>query len=336
MARRIRLVDIAERCGVSKAAVARAIGRPIERSELRPETYERIRREARAMGYRGLGRAAANGLVGLAHGAPAPSLAGPIGHAMAVLISALGDYGRDLVTLRGGEDGSWIDRMLQREVEGAIVGWPEPKDVMAAVERTGLPLVAVDACHELPLPRVLPDDVGNGRRLTRHLLELGHRRIAFVAPCQRGHPSSERRIAGWREAMDAAGVAGRLLQWGEARHVAELGALLRSRESPTAIVGYSDSVATAVLQLASSLGIVVPDRLSVIGCDASGAASWPPLTTLRLHTEHIGKAAAKLLVDLIESRSEPPTKPLLVAGTLQPGASTGGAPGERTRRKRKR
>jgi DNA-binding LacI/PurR family transcriptional regulator len=331
---RIRLIDIAERCGVSKAAVARALGRPAERSELRPETYERIRRAARAMGWRAGGGAAATPRVALAFGGGAPSLFSITGHLVAIFVAALADLGRDTLLIRGQEDSRWIDRLLEHEVESVAVLWPEPEGVVTIAERAAIPVVAIEACHELPVPRVLFDDVGNGRRLTQHLLRLGHRRIAFLEPSQSGHPSRERRTAGWRETLRAAGGTGPLLAWGGAQDAAALASLLRGPQAPTAIVCHDDGEAFAVLQLAASLGITVPERLSVIGCNASRYASWPPLTSMYLHPELAAKAAAGLLVDLASGRASAPRKPVLIAGEIEPGAST--APPPAAPRKRRR
>jgi DNA-binding LacI/PurR family transcriptional regulator len=320
----VRLIDIAQRLGVSKSAVARALSRPPERSELRPETYERIHREARDMGYRAGTRAAAARMAALAYGTSGPPLFGVPGHIVAIFGAALAGYGRDLALLRGGDGERWIERALAREVEAVAVLFPEPPGTLAASARIGVPVVAIDSCHEQELPRVLMDDVGNGRRLTECLLELGHRRVDFLAPLGRegsDHPSRARRIAGWREAMRVAGGDGRLLAWGRASDTAELSALLRSRQAPTGLVCYSDDEAFGALQLAASLGLAVPDRLSVIGCNAERVVSWPPLTSMYLNPDVVAKAAARLLVDLAEGRVEPPREPILVGGEIRPGAS---------------
>lgn len=323
--RAVRLVDIAEACGVSKAAAARALSRPAERSELSRATYERIRRTATTMGYRGpgLARVAGASLVAAAYGGVSPNLFGVGGHLAAIFAAALAESGRDLVLLAAGTGDGWIDRALARQAEGIALLWPEPPASVQAAARTGLPVVALDCAWELPLPRVLHDDRANGRLMAEHLIQLGHRRLAFVSggPMRRPHASSALRLAGWRAGLDHAGLRGGELTLATPDDAAVLGAVLRGAQAPTAIGCANDSIAYAVLQLAASLGIAVPDQLSVIGCDASTGGAYPPLTTLYLHPEIVAKRGAQLLLDLAAGGAAPEA-PILVLASLVLRAST--------------
>jgi LacI family transcriptional regulator len=169
-----------------------------------------------------------------------------------------------------------------------------------------MPIVAVDP-HTGPadVPTVESDNFAGALQATNHLIELGHRRIAFVA----GRPdlrSSIRRSDGYRRALADAGIpfdpslvgVGRYLR--ESTHEPAV-ALLSRRDRPTAIFAANDLSAIAIIEVAASLGLSVPGDLSVIGFDDVPEASRlnPPLTTIRQPMQRLGAAAAGLLVSLM-------------------------------------
>src|SRR3546814_14944285 len=109
------------------------------------------------------------------------------------------------------------------------------------------------------------DDEGSARRATRHLIDLGHKRIGFIA----GSPEyslSRWRIDGWTAEMATAGLAtGELLVEGDftfASGAAAARQLLDRANPPTAIIASSDQMALATLEVARERGLVVPDQLS--------------------------------------------------------------------------
>lgn len=179
-----------------------------------------------------------------------------------------------------------------------------------ALAEAGLPLVVIDP---LNLPRsevasVASTNFNGAMTVTQHLLDLGHRRLAYIG----GHPGSrcnQSRLAGFRAAMEAAGVPvdPRLVvsedfRWDVGHRFAL--ALLDLPEPPTAVVGGSDSIALGVLEAARSRGMRVPDDLSVTGFDDTELAPMaaPALTTVRQPLREMGRAALRAVLTLAADR----------------------------------
>jgi LacI family transcriptional regulator len=188
--------------------------------------------------------------------------------------------------------------------DGAIiVSLPPTDDDVARLDQNGVCCVLVDARHP-SLPGIVIDDVAGGALATRHLLDLGHRRIAFIGdPGDNpfGFTSSSDRHAGYLQALQEFGVAPRpeLVKTGphDARVAHQLTArLLRLRERPTAIFAASDTQALGVLEAAGGAGLAVPDDLSVVGFDDIDIASYIGLTTVRQPLLESGRRGAEHLL----------------------------------------
>ena len=159
------------------------------------------------------------------------------------------------------------------------------------------------------LPTVCVDDRAGGAIATRHLLDLGHRRVAFVGePPDNpfGFVSSARREEGYRRALLAAGITP---DPALVRHGAHLRSaakqmtleLLALADPPTAIVAASDVQAVGVIEAAESLDLRVPDDLSIVGYDDIELASLMGLTTVRQPLERSGQRVADLTIQAIGS-----------------------------------
>jgi LacI family transcriptional regulator len=173
-------------------------------------------------------------------------------------------------------------------VDGLLIVSLPPRDAeVDALARAGVPVVLVDA-HHPRLPRVVTDDVYGGVLATRHLLELGHERIAFIGDTSDpgfGFVASGRRFAGYRQALAAAGVPVRRSLRREGSHGRSTAhrltrELLSLRRPPTAIFAASDTQALGVLEAAGFEGFAVPDDLSVVGFDDLEVAPYVGLTTV--------------------------------------------------------
>jgi LacI family transcriptional regulator len=172
---------------------------------------------------------------------------------------------------------------------------------------SGTPVVLVDVRHP-GLSQIYTDDVEGGRLATRHLLELGHRRIAFIGDLSDnpyGFTSSAHRQAGFRDVMQKAGleVPAQYMKEGEHRRGVAVGLaseLLALPEPPTAVFAASDTQAFGVLEAAVEAGIEVPSHLSVIGFDDVEVASYLGLTTVRQQLEFSGAWGAQMLLELTE------------------------------------
>jgi DNA-binding LacI/PurR family transcriptional regulator len=215
--------------------------------------------------------------------------------------------------------------------DGVLLVSLRPSD--AQVERfvtSHTPIVLLDAAHPR-LASVTTDDVEGGRLATRHLLGLGHRRIAYVGDAPTGFGWGADRRTGYEEALRAAGVEPdpRLAREGEhGRQPARAltAALLAQAQPPTAVFAASDTQALGVLDAARDAGVAVPEALSVIGFDDLEVAEVAGLTTVRQPLRHSGVRAGELLLELVAGRdvgARHETLPLeiVVRGTTAPPAA---------------
>jgi DNA-binding LacI/PurR family transcriptional regulator len=174
------------------------------------------------------------------------------------------------------------------------------------LDPTGEPL------HETP--SVGATNWSGGLAATRHLLDLGHRRIAMInGPLQ--WPCCRARLDGFRAAMDAAGVpiAPELVRLSTLYPEGGLRdgrVLLGLAEPPTAIFTANDLQALGVYEAAREAGVRVPQDLSVVGFDDLSFTRWsgPPMTTVRQPLVEMGEAAARLVVDLAQGRQPAQTR----------------------------
>jgi DNA-binding LacI/PurR family transcriptional regulator len=216
-----------------------------------------------------------------------------------------------------------------------VVSLVPPEEELGRLQAVNLPTVLVDAPHR-SLPNVVVDDVAGGDRATRHLLELGHRKIAFVGdkpPDPFRFHSSRDRTTGYERALGRAGVTVRpeyVRAGTHSRHVARSIAdeLLGLPDPPTAIFAASDIQALGVLEAARARELTVPGDLSVIGFDDIDIASYAGLTTMRQPLFESGRRGAELLLGVLggvapSATIETMPLELVVRGTTgPPGAAS--------------
>lgn len=218
-----------------------------------------------------------------------------------------------------------VDRILGEGASGLIaypIDYDPDPELFARLAREGLPVVLVDR-HLVgyDFDAVLPDNLGGAFSVTSHLLDLGHRRIAFVATDNLSTTSVAERLQGYQQALMAAGidldpqlVFARLpvaRAWPQGRrapareNVAALARFL-SRAEATAVFALHDHIAIEVIEAARTIGLDVPEDLSVAGFDDDPLAEAfsVPLTTVAQPRERIGRVAATLVVDRIEGRRQ--------------------------------
>jgi LacI family transcriptional regulator len=197
-----------------------------------------------------------------------------------------------------------VSRLADRSSSDAllVISLPLRDAEVARLERARMPIVLVDGRHGR-VPHVTVDDVAGGRLAARHLLDLGHERVAFVGdtPTPFGFTSSDDRRAGYEAALRDAGIAPRPGYVRVAPHGRELARrmtceLLALDEPPTAIFAASDTQALGVLEAARAAGRDVPADLSVIGFDDIEAASYVQLSTVRQPLYESGDLGARLLL----------------------------------------
>jgi LacI family transcriptional regulator len=306
MGRRPTINDVAAAAGVSVATVSKAVN---GRYGVALETVERVLSVVHELGYESSlvassMRSRRTGVIGVLVADFEPFSA----EVLKGVGGALHESRYDLLAYSGSRQPSsegWERRSLSRLsgtlIDGVIM--VTPTVVSASVD---VPIVAIDPhTGRADVPTVESDSFGGARHATTYLVELGHRRIAYVA----GRPdlrSSNLRDAGYRRALSEAGIPfdPSLIAVGRYEHdtVREVALPLLSRpDRPTAVFAANDISAIAVIEVAVELGLDVPRDLSVIGFDDVPEASQfsPALTTVHQPMQSLGAAGAELLVALM-------------------------------------
>jgi LacI family transcriptional regulator len=213
---------------------------------------------------------------------------------------------------------------LSRRVDGLIVSSRLPEQDVAWLAELGKPVVFFGRLGRLGVHSVGSDGYRAAFMLGRHLIELGHKDIAYV-----GFSASrwnQERHRGLNDALAEGGMSARLFDVDAPN--AEAGERIASKvllapRRPDAVVAYNDLVALGLMSEASTLGVRVPDDLSVAGFDNIdfGRYAAPSLTTVDLHSERMGQVAMQRLMDAIGGHPTPAFDEILEP-RLVPRAST--------------
>ena len=202
--------------------------------------------------------------------------------------------------------------------------------IVTLLERAGVPVVLLDRDVERYPARSNFDLVGidnqrAGHLLTRHLLEMGAKRIVFAA---RRYSAStvEKRIAGYREALLAAEVrGGGMVVTGDFEDAGFVQAMLK-REKPDAVVCANDVTAARLMQTLLGLGVRIPEEIRLVGVDDVRYAKFlpVPLTTIRQDCLEIGAVAMSTMMERLR-RPDHPVRDVLVRCELVLRSSSGAA-----------
>jgi len=339
--RRPTLATVAASAGVSIATVSKVLN---GRADVGAETRARVQDVLQQHSY--------------VAPAPAPRRSEPTGHPTVELVfdgdlhaysseivqgvvDAAGEAGVSVVlsTRAGGPrrivpetPGAWARRLASagRRAVIAVTG-----DLTAAhlhaLDRARLVIVVIDPLNlqQADLTSVGSTNFAGGLAATRHLLDLGHRRVAYVGGTATA-ACNQARLGGFRSAMETAGLTVPPEHVTSGRFVYEDGvaagsALLDLCDRPTAVFAGSDEMALGVIEAARVRGLRVPEDLSVVGFDDTQLARMasPPLTTVRQPLWEMGGVALRTALRLdagetIESHHVELATHLVVRGSTAP------------------
>lgn len=308
MDRQPTIKDVAARAGVSFKTVSRVMnGEPHVREHIR----EKVTAAANDLGYRP--NIAARSLIG----APSRLIAflydnpnysyvteAELGALLRCLQSGY-HMAIEPIALDAGP-GAQVDQILASlRPDGLILTPPvcDNEEVLAAVERAGVRAVRIaPILDRAGMASVRIDDREGAFTMANRLLELGHRRIAFI----KGHPAHSAtalRLEGFVQALETHGVRVQptLIEDGDFTFEAGLQAgrrLLRRPNRPSAIFASNDMMALGVMAAAREAGVAVPGELSVTGFDDVRGARmcWPELSTVRQPIADMCSAAAGMVI----------------------------------------
>ncbi|WBP84702.1 LacI family DNA-binding transcriptional regulator [Kitasatospora cathayae] len=306
MDRAATLAEIAQEAGVSAPTVSKVLN---GRADVAPATRERVEALLQRYGYRRRrGNRQTSPLLELVFHELESAWAVEVIRGVENAVRA---EGLSIVLSesaeRHGPGQSWVDGVLARRPTGVVLVLSDlDRALREQLARRDIPFVVMDPAGDpgQEVPAVGTTNWDGGLAATRHLLDLGHRRIGLIAGPAR-MMCSRARADGYRAALDMAGIPydPELVREGDFHHESgrRLGLeLLRLPDRPTAVFAGNDLQALGLYEAARELGLRIPEDLSVVGFDDLPLARWvgPPLTTVRQPLTEMAETATRLVIDL--------------------------------------
>jgi LacI family transcriptional regulator len=304
---RITILDVAAAAGVSKSTVSRILDERLPRSD--SETANRVRRVAEELGYiRDVSAASLRRGSTMTIGVIVPRLTDTV---MAMLYEAIarachrsGQFAIVATTDDKPDAGrEAAETLLNRGVDGLILSTSRlDDDFPEELERRGVNYV-LTLRTDGNSPASVGDDQLGGYLATRHLIDLGHRRIGLIAGPSYAS-SAVQRLKGYRQALSEAGIpidvdliVASTFGIDSGDEAAEK--LMALADQPTAIFAVNDNTAIGALSALTRLGLSVPADISLVGYnDIPIVSRLPiPLTSVRVPFDQIASAALDLLAD---------------------------------------
>jgi len=312
----VRMVDVARRAGVGTITVSRALRTP---DRVSPEVRERVMSAMQATGYvPNLAAGTLKSQRSRVVAAIVPTLRNTIfAETVDGLSEGLREHGFQLLIANSGycleAEVSILHNLLgQQPVAVVLTGTAHHPSVRAMLRSRGLPVVETWDLSDDPIDRAVGfSNFEAARNMTLALAARGRQRIAFAgAPPEREHRGAQR-LAGYRQALAELGRRPQTVT------LDDLGATFASGERavhqlmarakpPDAVFFVNDVAAFGAAQACTRLGIAVPAQLAIAGFGdfEIARASNPPLTTVRIPGEHIGRTAARLIVERLAAGSK--------------------------------
>ena len=319
------LRDVAQLAGVHAATASRALN-PKTRPLVNADTARKVLKAAETLGYlpnpiaRSL-KTSKSSTVGLVIPDLTNPLFPPIVRGIEDVLSPAG-YSAWIVNTDNDPDRekAQIESLRSRQVEGLIVATARlDHPLLTRLHEQGMKMVLVNRRVEgVEIPSITADDSAGIGLAVRHLVGLGHRRIAHLAGPQTTSTGVVRARA-FRYAVrdhdlaDEPDLIAYCDYWTETEGARALRGLLDSGQSFTAVVAGNDLIALGCYDVFAERGIVCPDEVSVIGFNEMPYLDkmQPPLTTIALPHYEIGAEAARMLLEVIDTPDRPPRSVLL-------------------------
>jgi DNA-binding LacI/PurR family transcriptional regulator len=223
-------------------------------------------------------------------------------------------YHAILAALKPTTSPSGLKIVRESRVDGLILIGPRfsPRSILE-LKSAGFPIVLIDnALHETKIDSILCDNSDGAYKAAKHLIEHGHSRIVFLrGPAE--WVSNRERCAGYQQAMSEAGLESQVVPMSDTTidtGYEALGRALETYPDLTAICAVNDATAIGAIRALKEAGRQLPDDVAITGFDdiSWAALNEPPLTTVHIYLEEIGRFAARRLVDLIEGNSQVPMR----------------------------
>lgn len=332
IAKPVSIKDIARSAKVSHSTVSRALNNS---SRVKSDTVDRIRRIAEESGYRGsaIARSLATRrtkTIGVVVTTIADLFAAGV---VSGIETVAGNHGYSVFLANSNADAEREMRVVrtfeERRVDGIIVTASRVGALhLPLLSRMNVPIVLLNNQHPSQFVHsVMIENLSASYEATRYLVELGHRRIAYIGD-RNGRQSDTERFGGYRQGLDSGQLPFQpeLVVYGSGTPesgMEMMATLLRFAEPPTAVFCYDDMTALGAIRQIHASGLRVPRDVSVIGFDDLSIVQFtePPLTTIRQPMSEMGRLAMEAVLDLLGGSGS--THEIKVRGELIVRGSTG-------------
>lgn len=339
MAHRPTIKDVAREANVSHATVSYILTNSPNAERITAETKERVWESVKQLGYKSnpIGRALKRGYTNsitllivswnLARSHSATAMA--ISRA-----ATLRDMEATVHVCDSDEEAeSFLKRRLMNNIGGLLMLWDSPalqSSILKEIAAEGLPVVDLLPGSPEGISVVTSDREDAGYRTTKHLTDLGHRRIAMIGDTTSRAKTTMRKVAGYQRALKDAGIEPdtslneNTTEFGFEGGYAAFLKLIARNPDLTGVVCINDPMALGVLAAASEIGLRCPEDISVAGYGASpeGAYWRPKLTTFELSAERVAERSIEMIADMRETPQRP-QETVLLPGELLVRDSTG-------------
>lgn len=321
--RRPTIQDVARLAGVAKGTASLVLNGRHAEARISSATVQRVEAAAEQLLYRpsAVGRMLSNrransiGVV-FQYAQHFSATTAFIPAVMRAVCQACTDHELDLMlhTRASVDLGEEVAALADGRVDGVLVLRDSDDPIIGMLQNQGLPYVLM-FCHAESVPACSVDTNNHlgGRMAAEHLLQLGHRRLAVISGNEHSSSSCDR-LAGFVGAVCDAGIPGPVATLDSARaDQAAIAQLMQGPNRPTALFVWSDDVAFQTIRLLSDLSLRVPEDVSVVGFDGTGACeqSIPRLTSIHQPIDDIVRQAVVTLMNKINGHTVEPTRHLL-------------------------
>ena len=312
----VTIYDVATKLGVSTATVSRVINGTGRVSE---ETRNKVKTMISELGYQPnqIARTLTtkkSKLIGLI----IADITNPFYPALARGVQDVCNAaGYDLLLCNTDEKSSQVQRyvfnLCQKQVDGIILQVFTPKDLetIEAIKKAGIEVVIISQINNTSLTAIYTNETEGAYLATRHLIDIGHQRIAFLIGAKKSSISGSR-LKGYKKALTEAGIVineqyilyGDFNQTGGEQMAQDI---LKVKPQPTAIFAANDLIALGVIQYFEECHIRIPNDYALVGFDDIDLARLirPKLTTIANPKYELGQTAAQQLILRIEDPAKP-------------------------------
>ena len=309
------LDDVALAAGVSTATVSRCLN---EKQKVSPKTLGRVMEAIENLGYTPNFNARAMAAKRSSTiGAIIPTMENAIfARGLQAFQESLYELGYNLLVSSSAYqpklEAEQIRELVARGADGLLlIGYERDQKIYDYLERRRIPTVLAWASSSNAAQACVGfNNQSAMRSLADIVIEMGHRQIGVISGQIQGNDRAAGRLAGIKESLRAHGLDAENLNVIETQYEIERGGeafeqLMKAQPRPTAVMCGNDVLAAGAISKARDLGLDVPNDVSITGFDDIELAShvWPPLTTVHVPHRQMGRDAAQVLIDLVETGS---------------------------------